>query len=929
MTRPRTITKLTQLDELQDSSSSPFFASSFPVESSDSYAPSLPARRMSFFNRRKRISNSSSDEKSKNVNTIIRKIPNSAKRGPRSIACSHDAAVIITGYQCGQVWIYLRNQHYHPIRIGATKEITQVACSADGSVVAYASKDGLVRAFEASTQRPLAHLKKPGFEHARGVALSADGLILVASFSAKNDDRGMIVRHHIRLDITREISKKHSKMFEVYCSSDATRILFVLNYGEAVVLHAPLSVAAEELCTLRYMRGDFDVAISGKGDRVVIMDNDFNVLTVQHNDLHRFRFSNFTAPSLRRCDIDGEGSRVIEMRKNYILVRRANFEQIITELEHKTELRTCCISGDGSQVVALDKNGTLILWELPWRRMQSYFDQSAASSQTTIHQTSSSFSVNPSTPSDSITESPNEYPPPVSIPGTISDSKADEEEDKEVSHGLEQDKMYSPFSPLENLYSGMLRGVLFSESEFISALREDEVRTCSALICGHNLLLIAFRMGLLDSRDEPYLFYQELYLPSAKLLDTEEAGTVKKILRHAEHLGFINSGESVLALSVALLAIKDQVSQLDDVLQNWGRRINAIEVATAEQDARLQIVEKKNEQHLKATAILAQNLTLLHDSMKRQNKALMYANIAKCILSLLPVVGSTVGNAAFSATEVILNMSSADLVGVGVSLAHSAIDHASNVDVSNIQVLSYVLRNQQVRSQVEETSFKQVQNLNKLLQEEIERKARDNPKGHYLDLSHSLWRDASVSNDNQPPASQVYQEAARFYDIGDKKSTNGSMPCDAAVGNTAYFLKELKGIKRLVPEDTLHKEFEKIAGDDVLRVNRHEFATVCDIMHSRLMQTPEWWRERFRTAAEPNPILSIRTACKVLEKIWELTEDFERARYKQKPERSELMQMLLKFDFDGDHYVNCDEFCKTAHYLIHSLDSAPPISVDS
>ncbi len=918
------ITELSQLDEPQDARTSPFFASNNLENTSDAFMSSSPqVQRLSFFNRRRRSSRSSREEPARRIKTVTRTAPKLVKGTSRCIACSENAAVIIAGYQCGQVWLYLESQSYHPIQLGAAKEITQVACSADGSVVAYASKTGSIRVFETSTKRPLTDFKMKGFEYARGVALSADGSQILASFAAKNGDRGKVVRYYLQTGLVQDIWLGHSKAYEVFCSYDSTRVLLLLQYGNVMLMDTTLAPEAQQLCSFSYMKGGFCSAMNARGDRIVIMSAYLYVHSIHPNDCQHTRVDDFTPQSLRRCDIDAEGSRIIEMRKDSILIRNPTYGSIIGELQHSDELKACAISGNGSRVVALDKHGAMILWEASWLRKDLYPSNSSGSTQSTIPQTSSGKSSNLQSPPDFVPVSSPEDPPKLPIPEVVGVHSPNEK----VPDKTENAKASLPLSPLESLFSDALRGHVFPRSALISALREDTVKSLSALICGHNLLLLAFRMGILCNDENAYLFFEELYLPAAELVNQigpEESCIVKKILKHAEHLGFIKSGESVLALSRAYMAIGEEISKLNTILQEWGKRISILEALTSEHDVRLQTVEKQSEQHLRATAILAKNLTLLHDNMKRQNRALMFANIAKCLLSLLPVIGSAVGNAAFSATEVIINMSAEDLMSVGVSLAHSAIDQAANLDVSNIQVLSYVLKNQEVRRQLEENSFRQVQELSELLQSEIERKARENPKGHLLDLSHAQWREASVEIEREVPVSKVYQEAATFYDRGDKKSRKGTMSCDGAVADAAYFLNKYKGIKRAVPEESLHDELEKIAGEDALRVNRHEFASVCDIMHRRLMQTPEWWLEQFKVAAEPHLLLSIRSACKVLERIWNHTEDLNRARFKQLPARKELEKMLLMFDFDRDRHVNCDEFCKTAHYLIHSTDASGP-----
>ncbi|MBV9174464.1 MAG: helix-turn-helix domain-containing protein, partial [Chloroflexi bacterium] len=99
---------------------------------------------------------------------------------PGSIAVSADGALLATGTQTGQVWLWRVADRTPLLALqGHTAAVWGVALSADGHLLASGGADGIVRLWDTTAGRPVATLRHTGV--IRSVALSADGALLASA----------------------------------------------------------------------------------------------------------------------------------------------------------------------------------------------------------------------------------------------------------------------------------------------------------------------------------------------------------------------------------------------------------------------------------------------------------------------------------------------------------------------------------------------------------------------------------------------------------------------------------------------------------------------------------------------------------------------------------------------------------------------------
>ncbi len=423
----------------------------------------------------------------------------------------------------------------------------------------------------------------------------------------------------------------------------------------------------------------------------------------------------------------------------------------------------------------------------------------------------------------------------------------------------------------------------------------------------------------------PYFFFSELYLPFHSQLSDESPGgqlLAKKIFLHAEQLGFIKDGEPILA-----------VAESCEVLQDLSHRVGALEMSSQESPNHTQILQNPSDAEVEAIATLAQNLTDLHEIMKRGDRALMYANLAKCLLSLLPIVGAVVGNAAFSATEILLRMSAEDVWSGGISVSHCIIDKFANVDMSNMQVAQYVFSRKglqragpaaemKIKRAIEQSSFRDVTALHEALQNEIRYIFEESKQMHLLNLGHLQWVSGKYDIVQSDPGQSSSNRSQAVVALYDQHVPEGElMSYQHAIVHIGSYL-HLNGFQKAVPDDTVYEMLEE-ATNDALRVDKGSFVATCEQLVVQLDaeggRTPDSWKQKFEFAAKPETELHVRTAAAVLLEIWKETDEKGDSVFIELPTKVRLRELLTEFDSNGDGCIDKDEFLRAAHYAIHGI----------
>lgn len=802
--------------------------------------------------------------------------------------------------------------------------IGQVSLTPDGTICASASNDGTVGIYDADTLLEHAVLQQPNYRWATGVALSSNMQYAVASFIPRehNEDRGLIMRHNIGENRSTILVIYRYKIFEIATSDDATRILFLRQGGVISVVNAPHEGAPVIIQSFDYMRNDFFAAMDVRAEHIVIAEKTLQIRSHFYNDPVIVTVNDYSLQSPPRVAITYDGSRFIEQRGKTVLVRSSRSGHAICKLAHDIRLSSCTISGDGATVIACDVKGALVIWRPEQlSKTISLFDLFSHTPylQLPSGSTTPSLQISPPTSPASI------YPTPPETPPVIEEEPA-----------VRVPVVMQEISPIEAALRKVLTGMPIDAYVLATVLKPEHVVSRNALYAGHTLVLIAIRTAVLSPAEiatfngVPFFLFENLYLPVAKFYADESPEgmhLIKEILNHAAHIGLIQSAEPILASADLYSALNVNYQRVNAAIEDLSHAVGVLEYAVTQTNERVNEVEEASKKQLAYISTLAENLSTLHTIMKRRDRVLMYANIAKCILCVLPLVGSLIGHAVSSAADVVLNLSAEDLMSFGSSVASSGVDHLANVDVSNIQVLSFALSRKgylksgssseaALRKAVEDSSFKAVDELNNMLQEEAQRMAENEPSVHMLNLGDSKWKSPS------PRQSDVYTQAVNLFEAKLKHSNKSTITLDGAKDILELICRGMR-LGTNFNEEEAYETMDEELRPGCNQLSKELFATVAESYVQKLMDEvdhiPQDWREKFREATDEARTAGFYVCRRLLMQLWRE----ERAKSSsdidaksEMPSKEEIDAVLSQFDRDGDRILDESKFIDAARAIL-------------
>ncbi len=283
---------------------------------------------------------------------------------------SRDGSIAVQAFEDGKigVWNTLKNEHREFSSNVSSRPVRQVSISQSGEVACAAYFDGKVIVFSTETFEELDVITKPAFQQSWGCAISADGNVIFAGFSF-DERHAELIRYERRSKEFLTLWKGIYKVYDIFCSHDGKRVMFLRQNDVVVVLDVRKDKDKQKVSySFEYMKGNYDAAMDAKGESVII--SEFRTVMV-HRLEKGGKVKSFSAENLiiqwnsaRKCDISADGSRFIEMKKRNIIVRDTRDGTRLQTLSHGERLSTCRISPDGLVVIAVDLNAKLVLWKL-------------------------------------------------------------------------------------------------------------------------------------------------------------------------------------------------------------------------------------------------------------------------------------------------------------------------------------------------------------------------------------------------------------------------------------------------------------------------------------------------------------------------------------------------------------------------------------
>lgn len=358
-------------------------------------------------------------------------------------------------------------------------------------------------------------------------------------------------------------------------------------------------------------------------------------------------------------------------------------------------------------------------------------------------------------------------------------------------------------SPLEDALSLVLAMPNYLSTEFLRTyVRAEHVTSAISLICGHNLVLLSLRGGILSKSmfgssitfGGAWYFRDNLYHPASKLVN-EDPELLSSIFLHAEKIGIIPDG---YVFKVNLFNRRDAASTSQSIVTTFtnlshkvfsiNKRLCNMEenVALLEKDVTklfdgIQYLEKRQEDNEQSISNLSQSLTDLHGLLQKQEHRMMYAGLAKCAISLLPIIGCSLSQIVDLGTVLTAICTSEEVMSYTTEGSNALIDNIASVDVSNFRVASAVFSDnaigklertakKNVVESVENSEFRSLKYLQDALNKQVARVGQENRNAELVDIVRSPWSEPLVpSSSTTVRPSSIHletpgQSTESFYD---------------------------------------------------------------------------------------------------------------------------------------------------------------------
>lgn len=303
------------------------------------------------------------------------------------ICVSGLSEIVVQGFEDGKlgVWNMATKEFTRVPTVYSTRPVRQVCVSHDGSTAAAIFLDGTFVVFSTKNLDKISVMKLDGFVQGWGITISSDGSVVYASL-AQDRDLGKIIRLDVETKEMITIWIGHTKIFELQCSHDGSRLMFfrqnnVVNVIDIVEGLKQMPI----LYSFEYMKGNYDAAMDAKGETLTI--SEFKTVLV-HKLMDKGKHESVSAENYnvqwnttRKVDITADGSRFTEMKRRGVIVRDTSDGKVLLALQCTEKLISSIISADGKTVIGSDYYGNLIVWSL---EELSDCDTSFLNSSTTV-----------------------------------------------------------------------------------------------------------------------------------------------------------------------------------------------------------------------------------------------------------------------------------------------------------------------------------------------------------------------------------------------------------------------------------------------------------------------------------------------------------------------------------------------------------------
>lgn len=441
---------------------------------------------------------------------------------------------------------------------------------------------------------------------------------------------------------------------------------------------------------------------------------------------------------------------------------------------------------------------------------------------------------------------------------------------------------------------------VLDQAFLVNYIRSSNVKTVMDLLAGHNLVLLAIRMRVLTHSNLTTLegsrlyFRDNLYFPNTNL-STENGALVDAVFRHAESIGLIADSPVLNASYENRDDMYRGVQAISEVLLNLGNHIWAVEQRVGKLEYEMSVSGESTEslhsmvsqmsvhQNMLQGAVdnFSRSLKQLQSLIRKRDRCLKHAGIARCILSFFQVVAAAVDDVSVVGAQSLSDSTEQDWVEIRTGVAKYMVSEMTYVDISNFQVARLLLSAEvlakmspeaqiAITTAISESEFGSTKVLEGFLREEIEYAKGENLSISLLDFGSSAWMD----DDNGSSSTfghSLGTGARKYFQYQVPDTEGGTMPVSTAVEAINEYLRRHGFVE--VDGDAVENAYIEVSRDDEEDVREDVFVKIAlqfcreQKRKSRSRLIEKEGRSRFQQRVKEGGSLSLQFASRILSNL--------------------------------------------------------------
>lgn len=295
----------------------------------------------------------------------------------------------------------------------------------------------------------------------------------------------------------------------------------------------------------------------------------------------------------------------------------------------------------------------------------------------------------------------------------------------------------------------------------MTALNTANIRSMDEVFAGHKLLCLARTIGVISDEDIKgstelgWHIHSNFYLVASRLINADRR-LLEFIFHDAQVKGIIDNGMQFVISSELRTDMNLAMRQIQNAFESITKRFVEIE-------GHMGSMKQSILSTSRFVNVLANDLNRLHDLFKKKNKFDKYTALASCMLSLIPIIGKTIGESAKIGADFFIGLGLEDGLSAMGATAEYRISEDCSVNLCDFRTALYVFSEQgamkrmdegsmrSIKDAVEKSGFENLSHLQSSIIEQIRNSPKKDDDGTHSDIN----RNESSTNENLSSSTEV------------------------------------------------------------------------------------------------------------------------------------------------------------------------------